>query len=168
MCQAGFRKGRSCMDHVAWLSEQVKKAPTVGRTTVATFFFFFFFFFQRKTGLRHCLACQAPGQNAGPGYHWPSVSVCAGVLGLQADGGKNWSRQARLTPWIWESPRAVCLRPLCSASCYITSRGSSVHSSACPCMPTNWQFGRLCVLQRNEGAAHWQISKSAMTGSRHT
>ena len=38
VCQAGFRKGRNCMEHVVRLSEHVKKALTGGRTTVATFF----------------------------------------------------------------------------------------------------------------------------------
>ena len=38
VCQAGFRKGRSCMEHVVRLSEDVKRALTAGLTTVATFF----------------------------------------------------------------------------------------------------------------------------------
>ena len=38
VCQAVFRKGRNCMEHVVRLSEHVKKALTGDRTTVATFF----------------------------------------------------------------------------------------------------------------------------------
>ena len=37
-CQAGFRKGRNCMEHVVRLTEHVKKGLTGNRTTVATFF----------------------------------------------------------------------------------------------------------------------------------
>ena len=38
LCQAGFRRGRSCMEHVVRLTEHVKKALAAGNTTVATFF----------------------------------------------------------------------------------------------------------------------------------
>ena len=38
LCQAGFRRGRSCMEHVVRLTEHVKKTLVVHDTTVATFF----------------------------------------------------------------------------------------------------------------------------------
>ena len=37
-CQAGFRKGRSCMEQVVRLVEHVKKSRAIRRTTMATFF----------------------------------------------------------------------------------------------------------------------------------
>ena len=37
-CQAGFRKGRSCMEQVLRLVEHVKKGLTAKRSTIATFF----------------------------------------------------------------------------------------------------------------------------------
>jgi ribonuclease HI/exonuclease III len=38
LCQAGFRRGRSCMEHVVRLTEHVKKTLAARDTTVATFF----------------------------------------------------------------------------------------------------------------------------------
>ena len=38
IAQAGFRKGRNCMEHVVNLVEHVKRASCNGQTTVATFF----------------------------------------------------------------------------------------------------------------------------------
>ena len=37
-CQAGFKKGRGCADHIVRLSSHIKKASAKGHPTIATFF----------------------------------------------------------------------------------------------------------------------------------
>ena len=136
VCQAGFRKGRNCMEHVGRLSEHVKKALTGGRTTVATFF-------DISDSFWHSLACQAPRQDADSGHHGPILQIRANVPGLQTDGSESWRLEVKVSQSGHGSPSGQCGRAHTSASCFTKYRGLADLVLAYPYMLMILSFGRL-------------------------
>ncbi|KAL8569129.1 hypothetical protein ACOMHN_020256 [Nucella lapillus] len=85
LCQASFRKGRNCMEHVVRLIEDTKKWSLKGKKQKDSRYLL-----RHQKGLRFSLARQTPEQNGSPWHHGTDVQLFYPNLpGLQRDHSQS-------------------------------------------------------------------------------